>query len=331
MKRLLALLSLASFAVQADTHPQRSESFEILDPAFSQVVDKNARLDILSNDLEWGEGPVWSDQLNALLFSDIAVNKVYRWDETQGLTDYLYPSGHPSLDPTQPWRGANGLAINSKGELLLAQQGTRTFSKMNAPLNKPTASFELLADHYQDKKLNSPNDVVVHRSGDLYFTDPPYGLPKFEKDPGVELPFFGVFKLSTDGQLTPVVKDLVKPNGIALSHDQNTLYVSDSQPGVQTIYAYGLDEQGQVDSSRVFLDAKSLEKEGPGGADGMAVLKTEYLFVSIPNGLALVSPEGKMLGKIGIGQVTNMTLNGDQSQLFITTPKQLLRLGLKPE
>ncbi|MEH6457885.1 MAG: SMP-30/gluconolactonase/LRE family protein [Cocleimonas sp.] len=301
----------------------------VYDNRFYTFIDMNDQVEVLADELEWAEGPVWAESLNTLLFSDVATDKVYSWDEPKGLKLFVQPSGHEPDKAGTAWRGSNGLAIDNDGALLLAQQSSRRLSLMSTSLGNPTSKYEVLASKYGGKSLNSPNDLVVHRSGDIYFTDPPYGLDGRENSSAIELDFFGVFRLTKNNELSVINRDLDKPNGIALSTDQSTLYVSNSEVGKEHIIAIELDSQGKSKNSRLFFDATKLSSDGPGSTDGMAVHSTDYLFVSIPNGLGILSPEGKLLGKLALGQVTNMTFDNKYSTLYITTPKRLLRLKIK--
>jgi len=317
-------------ATFANANPNRLVKTEITvyDDRFYDFIDANSRVEILVSDLGWAEGPVWVEALNSLLFSDVAADKVYRWDESEGLRVYLFPSGHLPDNSPQAWRGSNGLAIDQGGGLFLAQQSNRNVSRMLGPLDDPAPDYEVLADNYRGKSLNSPNDLVIHRSGDIFFTDPPYGLAGFENSPDIELEFFGVFRLSIQGELTPLATDIDKPNGIALSIDHARLYVSNSETDNPQIIAIDLDNQLNPRSSRLFFDAKKLVPDGPGSTDGMTVHASDFLFVSIPNGLGILSPEGELLGKIALGQVTNMAFDDTFSHLYITAPDRLLRLTL---
>ena len=310
------------------TSRQIDADFVVYDAGFYGLIEKGTKVEVLASELGWAEGPVWSTGLNALLFSDVAANRVYRWDESGGLNVFLSPSGHVPDDGPTSWRGSNGLAIDLEGRLLLAQQGNRKLARMAAPLRDPAPDYEVLASGYNSKSLNSPNDLVVHQSGDVYFTDPPYGLDGFEESPAIELDFFGVFRLTSNQQLTPVTRVLEKPNGIALSPDQSTLYVSNSEAGNEQIVAIRLDQEGNPAAPRVFFDARGLVTDGPGSTDGLTVHPTGHLFVSIPNGIGVLSPMGELLGKISLGQVTNVALDTMSSHLYITTPHRLLRLNI---
>lgn len=300
----------------------------VYDDRFYNFIDANSQIEIIATDLGWAEGPVWVESLNSLLFSDVAADKIYRWNESNGLNVYLHPSGHAPDNSGHSWRGSNGLAIDKKDNLFLAQQSNRTLSHMSAEISNPVPEYEILASRYSGKLINSPNDLVVHHSGDIYFTDPPYGLAGFEKSPDIELGFFGVFRLTPQGALTAVVKNIDMPNGIALSKDQSTLYVSNSAEKKAQIVAIELDPQGNLKSSRLFFEGKYLIPDGPGSTDGLTVHPTDFLFISIPNGLGVLSPEGKLLGKIALGQVTNLALDTSLSHLYITSPNRLMRLKI---
>ncbi len=317
---------LFAYAALANSSQLLDLEIEVIDNRFLRFVDEDARLEILAEGLGWAEGPVWADSLDALLFSDVAEDRIYRWDEAAGLSLYVFPSGHAPDDGATAWRGANGLAIDTDGALLLAQQGSRRLARMSAPLNNPAPVYEVLASEYEGRSINSPNDLVVHRSGDVYFTDPPYGLAGFENSPDLELDFFGVFKWSANNQLSLINRDLEKPNGIALSNDHATLYVSNSEAGKAQIFAIDLDRDGRALATRPFFDSAEMVADGPGSTDGMTLHRSGYLFVSVPNGFAILSPTGELLGKAALGQVTNLAFDSAYSYLYLTTPARLLRL-----
>ncbi len=333
-KFIVIFIAILSFSFGVNSTNAYSAEFldlnvVVYDDRFYKFIDNENQIEILADKLEWAEGPVWAESLNALLFSDVATDKVYRWDESKGLSTFVHPSGHEPDNAGSAWRGSNGLAIDNNGALLLAQQNNRRVARMLASVAHPAPKYEVLATKYNGKKVNSPNDLVVHRSGDIYFTDPPYGLEGRENSPAIELGFFGVFRLTKDNKLFIINNDLDKPNGIALSTDHSLLYVSNSEVGKEQIIAIELDKQGKSKSSRLFFDAKKLSSDGPGSADGMAVHSSDYVFASIPNGLGILSPKGKLLGKIALGQVTNVAFDNTHSYLYITSPKKLLRLKIK--
>jgi gluconolactonase len=321
-----------SVSTSANSEPFFAAPMVVFDDRFYQFIAADSQIEILApeagQEFGWAEGPVWVRGLNSLLFSDLAADTIYQWNETSGIGIYLQPSGHPVDGSGLAWRGSNGLSVDAQGNLLLAQQSNRTLSRMLANINKPAPEFEVLVERYQGKRINSPNDLVLHSSGDIYFTDPPYGLSGFEDSPDIELDFFGVFRLTQSGRLIAIDKTLVKPNGIALSTDQQTLFVSNSASDNPQIVAIDLDAEGNAKSSRLFFDAGSLVSDGPGSTDGMTMHPSDFLFISIPNGLGILSPQGELLGKIALGQITNMAFDDSFEYLYITAPQQLLRLKI---
>ena len=323
---------ILSPGVIADEAPFFNAPMTVLDERFYRFIDPDSKIERLAAQpgqaFGWAEGPVWVESLKSLLFSDLADDTIYRWNETSGISVYLHPSGHPADDAGHAWRGANGLAVDTQGNLLLAQQSNRTLSRMQAGLSNPRPRYDVLVERYRGKRINSPNDLVLHGSGDIYFTDPPYGLSGFEKSPDIELDFFGVFRLTPQGQLIALDKTLEKPNGIALSTDQKTLFVSNSVAHRPQIVAIDID--GNADGSRLWFDASSLVSEGPGSTDGMTMHSSGFLFVSIPNGLGILSPQGELIGKIALGQITNMAFDESFDYLYLTAPQRLLRLKIKP-
>lgn len=329
---LLGWLFLSPGVIAKD-EPFFDAQMTVFDERFYRFIDADSKIERLAaqpgQEFGWAEGPVWVESLKSLLFSDLADDTIYRWSETSGISVYLHPSGHPLDDAGHAWRGANGLAVDTQGNLLLAQQSNRTLSRMQAGLGNPQPRYKVLVERYRGKKINSPNDLVLHTSGDIYFTDPPYGLSGFEQSPDIELDFFGVFRLTPQGQLMAIDKTLAKPNGIALSTDQKTLYVSNSATGGPHIVAIGLDAEGNPNNSRLFFDAGSLVSDGPGSTDGMTMHPSDFLFVSIPNGIGILSPEGALLGKIALGQITNLAFDDSFDYLYLTAPQRLLRLKIR--
>jgi gluconolactonase len=306
----------ASFAVKPVVYDERFQDF----------IDAGSEVEVLGAGFEWAEGPVWVESLGSLLFSDVATDTVYSWHEVRGVNRYLIPSGHPPDAAGHAWRGSNGLAVDADGRLLLAQQGNRVLSRMRVAMTEPAPEYEALVEHYQGNRINSPNDLLVHADGDIYFTDPPYGLAGFENSPDKELAFSGIFRLTPAGELTLLEKGLEKPNGIALSVDQSTLFVSNSEPGKAQVFAMEIDDP--VVSKRIFFDASKLEADGPGSTDGMAMHRLDHLFLSLPNGFGILSPQGDLLGKVALGQVTNLAFDEAYQYLYLTTPKRLLRIRL---
>ncbi len=297
---------------------------ERLDPAMDQLLDQDARIEILARGFTWTEGPVWvpEDEGGYLLFSDIPRNAVFQWREGQGVQLFLQPSGYTGrafygLEP-----GSNGLVLDPQGRLVLCEHGDRRIAVLTEDGGKRT-----LVDNYRGKRLNSPNDAVYMSNGDLYFTDPPYGLPRGWDDPRRELDFCGVYRLSRDGELTLLTDQLPRPNGIALSPDEKTLYVAQSDPKAAIWMAYPVREDGSLGDGRVLFDATGWVGKRPGLPDGLAVDQQGNLWATGPGGVLILSPEGRLLGRLNTGQRTsNCTFGEDGKTLFITADSYLCRI-----
>ena len=327
-RRILTLfLLLGGPFLNAGNYPTAG-SVERLDPRMDQLVPKGAKIEVLAEGYVWSEGPVWVSRGNFLLYSDVPTNKVYQWKEGEGASVYLDPSGYTGGNLRGGESGSNGLALDSKGNLILCQHGERQVARMMAPLDKPDEVYEPLARDYNGMRLNSPNDITMSSEGVFYFTDPPYGLDDWNIK---ELDFQGVYKIDQEGKLTLQIDDLTRPNGIGLSPDERTLYVAVSDPERAAYYAYQLDEEGNVAGGEMILDVTDMySEERQGNPDGMVINKSGYLFATGPGGVLIISPEGKHLGTILTGEKTaNCTFNQDESELYITADMHLMRVKLK--
>lgn len=298
---------------------------ERLDAELDQLIDPSTKVEILADGFSWSEGPVWVPQLNAVLFTDVPENKLYQWEEINGLSIYLDPSGYTGYAPNEKKAGGNGLILDPEGNLLIAQHGDRRIAKVMTPLDKPGA-FTTVVDRFEGKRFHSPNDLILHSNGDLYFTDPPYGL-KGDDDPLRELATNGVYRLSKNGELSLLYSQLNRPNGLTLSPDEKTLYVANSDAKRNLWMAFDLVE-GKLLNERVFFDATSIDR--PGLADGMKVNKNGYVFATGPGGVLVFSPQGKHLGTILTEERTaNCAFNEDESVLYMTSHRYLTRIQLK--
>lgn len=195
------------------------------DPRLDRLIPKDAKIEVLGSGFAWVEGPVWVRDGGYLLFSDIPHNSVMKWKAGEGVSLFMKPSGYTGITNYGQEPGSNGLIIDREGRLISCEHGDRRISRLEKNGGKRT-----LVDNYEGKRLNSPNDAAFKSNGDLYFTDPIYGLPDHEKDPRRELDFCGVYRLSKDGELTLLTREMTRPNGIAFSPDEKTLYVSNSDP-----------------------------------------------------------------------------------------------------
>lgn len=343
MKLLLSLLSICLFIgcgpssdqdqpveqAAKDTTYQKIGEIEQMDPELSQLLDTNARPEVIGEGYAWSEGPVWVEEHQFLLFSDIPNNIIYKWKEGEGISEYLKPAGHTGEEERGGELGSNGLIIGRDGSLILAQHGDRRIARMDAPLTDPRPSFVTLADSFNNKKINTPNDLVQHSNGTIYFTDPPYGFEQRGDDPAQELDFQGVYRLDPSGELELVTDELHRPNGVALSPDEKTLYVGNSGSEDPIWLAFDVDEEGRTSNGRTFLNPKDIVDE-PGGPDGMDVDKQGIIYTTGPGGVWVVTPEAKVLGIIKTGKATsNCTIGNEGKMLYITADDNLLRLPLK--
>ncbi len=321
-------------AVEAYSADDISSKFliEILDDAALDIIEPDATINVLAGGFEWTEGPLWIEDGKYLLFSDIPNNKVYKLDFKNDTTTYLSPSGFTGKDFKGSEPGSNGLLLNTRGELVLMQHGDRRISKMKTSLDNPAADYSPIVTGYKEKRLNSPNDGVFDKMGNLYFTDPPYGLPERLNDTEKELDFQGVYCLLTSGELILVDAQIKFPNGIGLSPDGRALYVAESNPEKAVWYGYDLMEPGKAKNKTILADATHLVgKEGQQGLpDGLKVHSNGTVFATGPGGVWIFDAGGKILARINTGQKTaNCALTTDEKTLFMTADDYVLSVALK--
>jgi len=303
-------------------------SVERLDPALDQLIAPGTQAEIIGEGYAWSEGPVWIESEKMLLFSDVPNNIIYKWTEEKGVEPFLKPSGYTGTIPRGGEPGSNGLTLNNEGQLVMCQHGDRRVALLTASFNEPKPEFKTLADNYNGKKLNSPNDVVVDKQGNLFFTDPPYGLLKNVNDSSKEISFQGVYKVKPDGKVILLVDSLTRPNGIALSQDQQTLYVANSDKPVAKWYSFHIAGDS-LTNAKIFYSTKYAEGE-TGSPDGLRVDKNGNLFATGPGGIWIFNPEGKVLGRFKLPQATaNCTFSADGKTLFMTSHMYLLKMKLQ--
>ncbi|NBC24471.1 MAG: SMP-30/gluconolactonase/LRE family protein [Bacteroidetes bacterium] len=300
---------------------------EIYDSAALSFIDSNATFESLAEGFYWSEGPLWIDTINALVFSDVPANRIYKWTEEDSLSVYLESAGHTGVGNEDSGRGPNGLILDKTGKLLLCQHGDRRIARLDAELDQPKGEFTTIADTYKGKRFNSPNDLALNRSGDIYFTDPPYGRP--ENKTG-EIGMNGVFKVTPEKEVFLLLDSLSRPNGIGLSPDEKTLYINQSDPKNPVLYSYEVAENGSLKNGNVLFDFSELSKNAQGLPDGLKVHRSGNIFATGPGGVHIISPEGKHLAAIKTEKATsNCAFDSDETYLYTTTTDKLLRVALK--
>lgn len=327
---LLLLFVLVSCRTNKNNEINSIQKIEVFDPEMLTVVDTSSAIEVLADGFSWSEGPLWLKSENMLIFTDVPENKIYSWDEKNGKKLYLYPSGFTINDTRGGTEGANGLALNANNELILCQHGNRVVAKMLTALSSPKDSFQFLAQQFNGKKFNSPNDLHIAKNGDIYFTDPPYGLPGQDQDSIKELGFNGVYKLTKEGVVSLIDSTLARPNGIALSPDEKILYVANSDPEKAIWMKYQFDQNKNIISSAVFADKTSMVATQKGLPDGMKISSKGYIFATGPGGVLVFSPDGRHLGTFNTGYATaNCALDHDESYLYMTAHNYLMRVKLR--
>ena len=331
-KSTIKSIETNNMEISMDTAVTSKFSIEILDDTAREIIDPTTKIEILASGFEWTEGPLYVENGDFLLFSDIPNNKVYKLDTQNDTITYLHPSGFSGDKFTGAEPGSNGLLLSPNGELVLMQHGNRQVAKMNAPLTKPNAEYITVIDNYNDKRLNSPNDGCYDAMGNLYFTDPPYGLPEQMNDPEKELGFQGVYCLLTTGELLLVDATNTRPNGIGLSPDGKFLYVANSDPEQAIWNKYSVVSPGMVTDKKKIADATHLvgHANEPGLPDGLKVNKDGIIFATGPGGIWIFDSEGKALARILTGQKTaNCAFGKDEKRLFMTADDYILSVDLK--
>ena len=328
---LLSILSCVNNTNQENYTRLTRGNVQIFDESAKIFVNEDSRIELLADSLFLSEGPLWIESLNSLLFTQVASNKVFKWNVNDGLSVYLDPSGYTGIVPAEPdgLVGSNGMVLNSNGDLILAQHGDRRVAKL-IDWDNETPEFETLAGRYNDKLFNSPNDLVYADNGDLYFTDPPYGfgLEKLLTSELKEQPVNGVYKLTKSGEVVLLVEDILLPNGIAISNDNKTLYVNSSDVEYPIITKFDITENG-LENREIFFDGTELIKSSEGWFDGLKVHSSGNIFSTGPGGVLILTPEGKHLATIGTtSNALNCAFGNNEEYLYITAFDYLARVKL---
>lgn len=321
---LTFICALSSAYAQKSGEPEVKRFIEKLDDSLSSLIDLDAKIEVISNGHQWSEGPVWNKKENYLLWSDVPRNKISKWDpSTKKTTIFMDPSGYdgPKTEWGEP--GSNGLMMDAKGNLVVCDHGNRRVYRLESDGTKAT-----ICDRYDGKRFNSPNDLIIHSNGDIYFTDPPYGL----KDKAArEIEWHGVYRVKPDGTVTLLTKEMTRPNGIGLSPDQKTLYVAQSDKDNAIFQSWPIKEDGTLGEGKVLLDAMPWVRKGDQGMpDGMAVDTQGNIWGTGPSGVMIISPTGKLLGRIMMGKKTaNCAFGEDGSTLFMTSSNFICKVKTK--
>lgn len=302
-----------------------------LSPEMDAILEPGILPEILADGFEWSEGPLWLPDQNILIFSDIPQNTIFQWSEKDGLSTYLKPSGHTGIEAREGESGSNGLLLDPEGKLVLCQHGDRRMASMNVSLTEPEPNFTTLADKWEGKKFNSPNDAVFSQSGELFFTDPAYGMEGKFDDPKREIDFTGVYKRQPDGRVILITDALSAPNGIGLSPEEDRLYVANSGRSSGLIWKiFDRAPDGSYTNERLFYDAGPAGDSLRGAPDGLVVRSDGIIFATGPGGVWIFEPDGTHLGIVRTGQATsNCTLDAREEYLYMTADSFLMRIKLK--
>ena len=300
-------------------------SVERLSPEIDNLIEKSAKIEILADGFEWSEGPVWSSQLNSVLFSDVPENVIYSWNEDKGLGTFTRPIGYSGKVPNLKKAGTNGLTIDADGNLIICMHGDRKITRLEKlNINRKVT----LVNSFDGNLLNSPNDLVYDSKGNLYFTDPPYGLLEGDNDKLKEIEFNGVYKVSPNGDIEVLVKNLTRPNGISISNDEKILYVANSDKNNPVIMQYDLSEKGAKNPS-IFFDGRELTKKDIGLFDGLKVHPTGNVFATGPGGVLVIKENGEHIGTIRTEvRTANCAFDENFQYLYMTSDMFLTRIKL---
>ena len=299
----------------------------IFEDGMNELVPSDAKIELLASGFEWSEGPLWIPNANGgfLIFSDIPRNSIMKWKAGEGISLFMKPSGYTGVADYGREPGSNGLTLDQQGRIIFCEHGDRRISRLEKEGGKKT-----LVDSYKGKRFNSPNDAIVNSNGDIYFTDPPYGLPQGFEDPRRELDFCGVYRRSPDGKITLLTKEMARPNGIAFSPNEKVLYVAQSDSKNPIIRAFPVKSDGTLDKGKVLFDFTTFMQSLPGGPDGLKVDQHGNLFATGPGGVYVITPEGQLLGRIQTGKRTsNCAWGDDGSVLYMTVDDTLCRIKTK--
>lgn len=335
MKKILYVISCIA-VITACKQPDKKNRYpqtgfiERLSPALDSIVSKHAFVEVIATGFDWSEGPVWVPSEKMLLFSDVPRDTVFKWTEEHGSQVYLTPSGYTDTLPRGGEMGSNGLLLDPKGQLVLCQCGNRQMARMESPLNDPKPVYASLASHYLNKRFSSPNDAVYNKAGELFFTDPPYGLEsQNDNDPKKEIPWNGVYKVKANGEVILLIDSITRPNGIAFLPGDSHLIIACSDPIKPNWYIYTVSGDSLI-NGRIFFSAENNSGKLKGLPDGLKVSSKGIIYASGPGGIWIFLKDGTLAGKIRLDEAaSNCALSEDEKTLYITNDMNLLRIKLQ--
>ena len=325
MKKLTIIFFLIPVILSSQV--TTNNDISVFDDTVLSIISKNAKIEILADSFIVAEGPLWDSNKNRLIFTDVRQNKIFTWDEKSGVKEYISPSGSTGYAPSfsDGGIGANGLAFDENGNIILCQHGDRRLA-FTPNLSSKNPKFTTIVDNFAGKRFNSPNDLAISKSGDIYFTDPPYGFKNFSNKYR-QISFNGVYKYSTSGEVFLISKEMSRPNGIALSLDEKYIYVNNSDPENDPKI---LKFKTSNFEEKLFFDGTELSKKYPGGFDGLKVHSSGNIFTTGPNGILIISPKGKLLAMINYAKkVTNCNFDDKEEYLYVTGFDDVSRIKLK--
>jgi len=333
MKKILFTIILLQI-FSCSNSVKNNDSIVVFDDSILNIIDTTAEIEYIVDSLSVAEGPLWDESSSSLLFTQVPKNKIYKWNDKDGYKVYISPSGFTNYAPVVPnigLSGANGLTFDNNGTLIIAQLGDRRLTRLNnSPTNNP--NFETIVDNFKGNRFNSPNDVVVSSNGDIYFTDPTFGFMNLSDgsfDESVkELDFSGIYKYSVESGIELLSTELDLPNGLALSKDERYLYVGSSNTTENPIILkFDLENDNK---SKLFFDGTELAKENPGNFDGLKVHSSGNIFTTGPNGILVLSEDGKLLANIKFkDMLTNCAFDSNENYLYVTGFSFVARIALK--
>ena len=331
MKKVIAFYLLVIIAGCQEHQPRKTiGGIDRLDPALDKIISPDAKAEIIAEGFDWSEGPLWIEDHKMLLFSDVPRDTIYKWTEDKGKEVYLTPSGYTDTVKRGGEMGSNGLLTDKNGKLVICQCGNRQMARMDAPLDKPEPRYERIANLYNGKRFNSPNDAVYNSQGELFFTDPPYGLEKQMDDPHKEIPFQGVYKVKQNGEVVLLLDSITRPNGIAFFPGEKKLMIANSDEAKPNWYVFDVSDKDSLYNGRIFYSLAGYDKKLKGLPDGLKIDKNGNVFATGPGGVFIFNRDAKLLGKIKFTDATsNCAFSPDEKTLFITNDMYVLKLKMR--